>query len=147
MFASYQLIRSITNLWVIWKRKWLPGVSSVVPSLTAWSLGAQLRAGEATPSLFPVPSERGQGVPHPQPRKWLRPSASHSEKTPGSILKHQLFTRQGRVSCEANSIGATGAKPSLLGRTTICIGDRIIQPAQNKFIIGSDYAGLLSRLP
>ena len=49
----------------------------------AWSLQAQLRAGEGTPSLFPVPAERGQGLPHPQPRKWHRPPTSHSEETPG----------------------------------------------------------------
>jgi len=44
--------------------------------------------------------------------------------------KNQLVTRQGRVSYEVNSIGATGAKPPLLGRTIICIGARIGQPAQ-----------------
>jgi hypothetical protein len=46
-------------------------------SLTVWSLLAQLWAGEGAPSLFPVPAERGQGLPHPQLRKWHRPSASH----------------------------------------------------------------------
>ena len=49
----------------------------------AWSLQAQLWAGEGAPSLFPVPAERGQGLPHPQLRKWHRPPASHSEETPG----------------------------------------------------------------
>jgi len=49
----------------------------------AWSLQAQLWAGEGTPSLFPVPAERGQGLPHPQLRKWHRPPTSHSEETPG----------------------------------------------------------------
>jgi len=49
----------------------------------AWSLQAQLGAGEGAPSLFPVPAERGQGLPHPQLRKWHRPPASHSEETPG----------------------------------------------------------------
>ena len=49
----------------------------------AWSLQAQLGAGEGAPSLFPVPAERGQGLPHPQLRKWHRPPTSHSEETPG----------------------------------------------------------------
>jgi len=49
----------------------------------AWSLQAQLRTGEGTPSLFPVPAERGQGLPQPQLRKWHRPPTSHSEETPG----------------------------------------------------------------
>ena len=49
----------------------------------AWSLQAQLWAGEGTPSLFSVPAERGQGLPHPQLRKWHRPLTSHSEETPG----------------------------------------------------------------
>ncbi|MGD8878514.1 MAG: hypothetical protein PVH75_12205, partial [Syntrophobacterales bacterium] len=33
--------------------------------------------------LFPVPAERGQGLPHPHLRKWHRPITSHSEETPG----------------------------------------------------------------
>ena len=45
----------------------------------AWSLQAQLWAGEGAPSLFP-PSA-GQGLPHTQLRKWHRPPASHSEET------------------------------------------------------------------
>ena len=49
----------------------------------ARSLQAQLKAGEGAPSLFPVPAERGQGLPHPQLRKWHRPPTSHSEETPG----------------------------------------------------------------
>jgi hypothetical protein len=49
----------------------------------AWSLQAQLCAGEGAPSLFPVPTERGQGLPHPQLRKWHRPPTSHSEETSG----------------------------------------------------------------
>ena len=49
----------------------------------SWSLQAQLRVGEGAPSLFPVPLERGQGLPHPQLRKWHRPPTSHSEETPG----------------------------------------------------------------
>ena len=47
----------------------------------AWSLQAQLGAGEGAPSLFPPPA--GQGLPHPQLRKWHRPPASHSEERPG----------------------------------------------------------------
>jgi len=38
---------------------------------------------------------------------------------------------KGRMSCEGNSIGATGAKPPLLAKTTICVGARIVQPAQS----------------
>jgi hypothetical protein len=49
----------------------------------AWSLQAQLCAGEGAPSLFPVPAERGQGLPHPQLRKCHRPPTSHSDETPG----------------------------------------------------------------
>ena len=49
----------------------------------AWSLQAQLWAGEGAPSLFAAPAERGQGLPHPQLRKWHRPPTSHSEETPG----------------------------------------------------------------
>jgi hypothetical protein len=78
--------------------------------------------------------------------EWLRPSASHSEETPGSSLRQQTVTRKGRVSCEVNSIGATGVGPLLLGRTTICIGTRIGQPAQTHIMNGSDYAGLPSSL-
>jgi hypothetical protein len=58
-----------------------------------------------------------------------RPSASHSEETPGNIVKEQAVTGKDRVSCEVNSIGATGVKPPLLGKTTICIGARIEQSA------------------
>jgi len=47
----------------------------------AWSLHAQLCAGEGAPSLFPPPA--GQGLPHPQLRKWHRPPTSHSDETPG----------------------------------------------------------------
>ena len=47
----------------------------------AWSLHAQLCLGEGAPSLFPPPA--GQGLPHPQLRKWRRPPTSHSEETPG----------------------------------------------------------------
>jgi len=46
------------------------------------------------------------------------------------------------MSCEINSIGATGVKPQLLGRTIICIGAKKNQPAKSYFNIGSDYAGL-----
>ena len=49
----------------------------------AWSLLAQRWVGEGAPSLFPVPAVRGQGLPHPQLRKWHRPPTSHSEETPG----------------------------------------------------------------
>jgi hypothetical protein len=42
--------------------KALTDVSSVVPGLTVWSLLAQLLPGDSTPSLFPVPGERGTGV-------------------------------------------------------------------------------------
>ena len=42
------------------------GISSFVPSLPAWSLLAQLRAGEGAPSLFP-PAQGfgGPGAPPP----------------------------------------------------------------------------------
>jgi hypothetical protein len=30
------------------------------------------------------------------------------------------------VSCEVKSIGATGVKPSLFGRTGVCIGTRTV---------------------
>jgi hypothetical protein len=36
-----------------------------------------------------------------------------------------------RVSYEVNSIGATGVKLPLLGKTTICIGEKIGQSAPN----------------
>ena len=32
---------------------------------------------------LPVPPSAGQGLPHPQLRKWHRPPTSHSEETPG----------------------------------------------------------------
>ncbi|MCG6916057.1 MAG: hypothetical protein LJE89_00790 [Deltaproteobacteria bacterium] len=57
--------------------------------------------------------------------------AGHSEETPGNIVKQHAVTKKGRVSCEVNSIGATGAKPPLPGRTTICIGVKTNQSAQN----------------
>jgi len=47
----------------------------------------------------------------------------------GNVPKQQPLTGMDRVSCEVNSIGATGAKPPLLARTTICIGTRTVQPA------------------
>jgi hypothetical protein len=58
-----------------------------------------------------------------------------SPKIIGSWLRIKLITEfwviwKDRVSYEVNSIGATGAKPPLLGRTAICIGARIVQPAQ-----------------
>jgi hypothetical protein len=52
-----------------------------------------------------------------------------------------------RVGYEVNSIGATGVKPPLPGRTSVCIGGRIDQPAQKQFMIGSDYAGFPSSIP
>jgi hypothetical protein len=73
-------------------------------------------------------------------------SSGTTEEIPVNIPKQQPVTRKGRVSCEVNSIGATGAKPPLLARTTICIGVRIGQPAQSQIINGSDYAGLPSSL-
>ena len=42
-----------------------------------------------------------------------------------------MVTSKARVSCEVNLIGATGAKPALLAKTTICVGARIVQPAQS----------------
>ena len=39
--------------------------------------------GGGRTSLFPVPAELGQGLPHPQLRKWHRPPTSHLEETPG----------------------------------------------------------------
>jgi len=74
---------------------------------------------------------------------------SHSEETStkAKIVTEQPGGRNDRVSCEVNSIGATGAKPPLLGRTTVCIGARIVQAAQRKFLNGSDYAVLPSSLP
>ena len=78
--------------------KTIPCVSSCVPSLTAWSLLAQLWPGEGAPSLFP-PSA-GQGLPPPQLRKWLRPSASHSRRNTRnavvalfSLLLNKLINR------------------------------------------------------
>ncbi len=73
----------------------IPCICSCVPSLTVWSLLAQLCAGEGAPSLFPVPAERGQGLPHPQLRKWHRPSASHSRTNTRNVQMDlsQLFLR------------------------------------------------------
>jgi hypothetical protein len=45
------------------------------------------------------------------------------------MVKQQSVSTMDRVSYEVNSIGATGAKPSLFGRTDICIGGRIVQSA------------------
>jgi len=56
----------------------------------AWSLQAQLSAGEGAPSLFPAPAERGQGLPRPQLRKWHRPPTSHSDETPGRPKRGRL---------------------------------------------------------
>ena len=41
----------------------LADVSSVVPELTVWSLLARLCSADGARSLFPVPTERGQGLP------------------------------------------------------------------------------------
>ena len=43
----------------------------------------------------------------------------------------KMVTKKDRVSCEVNSIGATGAQPPQRARPTICIGARIGQPAQS----------------
>jgi len=51
------------------------------------------------------------------------------------------------VRYEVNSIGATGAKPPLRGKTDICIGTTKMRPTQSEFITGSDYADLPSSLP
>jgi len=73
---------------------------------------------------------------------------SHSEETAAKAksVKQQPFTNRDRVSCEVNSIGATGVKPPLLGRTTICIGTRTADRAQRESMNGSDYVGLPSSL-
>jgi hypothetical protein len=42
----------------------------------------------------------------------------------GNIPEQQTVARKDRVSCEVNSIGATGAKPPLFAMTTICVGAR-----------------------
>ena len=79
----------------------LADVSSFVPGLTVWSLLTQLWPGDSTPSLFPVPTERSQGLPHPQPGKWHRPSAvtqkRHQQRPKGEAAKQRtseqpLFT-------------------------------------------------------
>jgi hypothetical protein len=91
-------------------------------------------------------ARRARGSPTRSCGSEHRPSASHSEETPGNIVKGQPVTRKDRVSCEVNSIGATGVKPPLLVWTTICIGTRTVQPAQSQIKNGSDYAGLPSSL-
>ena len=69
--------------------------------LTVWPLLAQLWPGEGSPSLFPVPAERGQGLPQLQPGKWHRPSAvtqkRHQQRPKGQAAKQRtseqpLFT-------------------------------------------------------
>ena len=68
-------------------------VSSVVPRLTVWSLLAQLWPGDSTPSLFPVPAERGQELPQPQSGKWHSPSAvtqkRHQQRVKGEAAKQR----------------------------------------------------------
>jgi len=64
----------------------------------------------------------------------------------GNIRDQQSVARKDRVSCEVNSIGATGAKPPLLGRTSICVGTRTGQSGKIRIINASDYAGLPSSL-
>jgi hypothetical protein len=59
----------------------------------------------------------------------------------------KMVTRKDGVSCEVNSIGATGVQPPLLGRTTICIGAKTNRSAQNYIMNGSDYAGLPGSSP
>jgi hypothetical protein len=58
-------------------------------------------AGRHAPSLFPVPAERGQGLPQSQPGKWHRPSAvtqkRHQPRPKGEAAKQRtseqpLFT-------------------------------------------------------
>jgi hypothetical protein len=44
-----------------------------------------------------------------------------------NIPEQQPVTGKDRVSCEVNSIGATGVKPPLNARTPICIGARTTQ--------------------
>jgi hypothetical protein len=46
-----------------------------------------------------------------------------------------------RLNCEANSIRATGVKTLLFVKTIICIGTRIVEPAQSCRMNGRDYAG------
>jgi hypothetical protein len=71
----------------------------------ACSLQAQLCAGEGTPSLFPVPAERGQGLPHPQLQKWHRPPpTSHLAR-----IFHELLSRDhedGRANWQPQGVGS-----------------------------------------
>ncbi len=64
------------------------GLSSFVPSLPAWSLLAQLHAGEGAPSLFPPPQGfGGPGAPPPAAAEvstGLPPVTP--EKSPAAIL-------------------------------------------------------------
>jgi hypothetical protein len=59
------------------------------------------------------------------------PAAESLKQTPGNIPKEQALQNKGSVSCEVNSIGATGVKLPLPGRTTICIGARRSQSVQS----------------
>jgi hypothetical protein len=61
--------------------------------LPGWSLRAQLQAGEGAPSLFPVLHERGQGLPHPQLRKWHSLPASHAARHPAAYPCRGLDSR------------------------------------------------------
>jgi hypothetical protein len=68
-------------------------VSSIVPGLTVWAVLTRLWPGDGAPSLFPIPVERGQGFPQPQPGKWHRPSAvtqkRHQQRPKGEAAKQR----------------------------------------------------------
>jgi hypothetical protein len=130
----------------------LTDVSSVVPGLIRLRRSHFSRscdAGGTDP--LPVPAfanlRRARVSPTRSCGSEHRPSASHSEETPANIGKQQPVTRKARVSCEVNGIGATGVRSLLVMRPSVCIGTKIVQPAQNDSMIGSDYAGLSNSLP
>jgi hypothetical protein len=63
--------------------------------LTVWSLLALLWLGEGPPSLFPAPTERGQGLPPATAGEVAQTSRSHSEET---------SAKAERGSCETTNI-------------------------------------------
>ena len=63
--------------WCLFSRSKAHGLCHFKPGCDRW---------EGTPSLFPVPKERCQGLPQPQPEEVAQTFRSHSEETPAKRI-------------------------------------------------------------
>ncbi|UCG11238.1 MAG: hypothetical protein JSU72_11840, partial [Deltaproteobacteria bacterium] len=68
----------------------------------------RLWPGDGAPSLFPVPAERGQGLPQPQPGKWHRPPAvtlkRHQKRQSGRLRNNEHLSNLSLLSQPGQSM-------------------------------------------